>query len=215
MDDPSSHQKNKLQTEEKILLAAKKVFIEKGFDGASTSDIARAAGVNKALLHYYFRSKEKLFQQVFRQCIIELWEKSFSILGQPIDLFDKIKLFINKTTEAYLSAPRTLNFVMYEITKWDNSMASLFSDELEKIFLPNVEVFYKQVEQEARKGTIKPVDPFSLLLDIVSLIQLPLTHGLIILNLNTYHNIKDPYTFFKERAQHTAESIIHCLRSDC
>ena len=48
--------------EEKILAAAKKVFVEKGMDGARMQDIADEAGINKALLHYYFRNKEKLFQ---------------------------------------------------------------------------------------------------------------------------------------------------------
>ena len=53
--------KKDLSTEEKILTAAKKVFLTRGMDGARMQDIADEAGINKALLHYYFRSKEKLF----------------------------------------------------------------------------------------------------------------------------------------------------------
>ena len=57
--------KKDLSTEEKILNAAKKVFLTKGMDGARMQDIADEAGINKALLHYYFRSKDKLFEQIF------------------------------------------------------------------------------------------------------------------------------------------------------
>ena len=54
-------------TEERILEAAKKVFIRNGMAGARMQDIADEAGINKALLHYYFRSKEKLFDEIFRK----------------------------------------------------------------------------------------------------------------------------------------------------
>ena len=52
-------------TEQLILEAAKKVFFNKGFDGARMQEIADVAGINKALLHYYFRSKDKLFEAIF------------------------------------------------------------------------------------------------------------------------------------------------------
>ena len=59
--------KKDLNTEQKILLAAKKIFVEKGLEGARMQEIANEAGINKALLHYYFRSKDKLFEGVFRE----------------------------------------------------------------------------------------------------------------------------------------------------
>src|SRR5262245_51487236 len=52
-------------TEERIITAARKVFLSKGLAGARMQDIADEAGINKALLHYYFRSKEKLFDMIF------------------------------------------------------------------------------------------------------------------------------------------------------
>ena len=56
---------NDKQTEEKIFDAATDVFVEKGMDGARMQDIANHAGINKALLHYYFRTKDQLFNAVF------------------------------------------------------------------------------------------------------------------------------------------------------
>ena len=58
-----------MTTEEQILVAARKVFIEKGFEGTRMQEIANEAGINKALLHYYFRTKEKLFEQIFTKPI--------------------------------------------------------------------------------------------------------------------------------------------------
>lgn len=55
--------------EEKIIAVAKEVFIEKGFDGASMSDIAARVGINRPTLHYYYRTKDKMFQAVFLSII--------------------------------------------------------------------------------------------------------------------------------------------------
>ncbi|GAB1372422.1 hypothetical protein MASR1M45_24840 [Candidatus Kapaibacterium sp.] len=78
-------------TESLIFDAAKSVFLEKGFDGAKMQNIADTAGINKALLHYYYRSKEKLFDVVFSQILNqffkkmgEVWETELSIEGQNI-----------------------------------------------------------------------------------------------------------------------------------
>jgi AcrR family transcriptional regulator len=65
MVKPFDKMEVEITTEEKILIAARKVFIEKGWDGARMQEIADNAGINKALLHYYFRNKEQLFKRVF------------------------------------------------------------------------------------------------------------------------------------------------------
>jgi TetR/AcrR family transcriptional regulator len=61
MDKPNSYS----ETERKILQAAREVFQRKGLYGARMQEIADAAGINKALLHYYFRNKDKLFDAIF------------------------------------------------------------------------------------------------------------------------------------------------------
>ena len=72
-------EQNEVTTEDKILSAASKVFTEKGFAGTRTRDIAEEAGINLALLNYYFRSKEKLFQQVMKLKIVLLFGKILPI----------------------------------------------------------------------------------------------------------------------------------------
>ena len=69
-----------ISTEEKILETASKVFTEKGFSGTRTRDIAEHAGINLALLNYYFRSKEKLFEQVMKAKILLLFGQILPII---------------------------------------------------------------------------------------------------------------------------------------
>ena len=70
---PKKQVKADLQTEERILDAARKVFIRRGTSGARMQEIAAEAGVNQALLHYYFRSKERLSVAVFQQLASRLF----------------------------------------------------------------------------------------------------------------------------------------------
>ena len=83
---------NALTTEEKIRQAATKVFLEKGFDGTTTRDIAAEAGINLALLNYYFRSKQKLFDSVFEEMIQLFFEGVGTVLSQPMPLKGKAEL---------------------------------------------------------------------------------------------------------------------------
>ena len=87
--------KKTLSTEEKILEAAKKVFHRKGFEGARMQEIADEAGINKALLHYYFRTKENLFDAVFNAAFHEIFTKLFSTVDADMPLEEKLKNLVN------------------------------------------------------------------------------------------------------------------------
>ena len=83
-------------TEKLIMEAAKKIFGRKGLDGARMQEIADEAGINKALVHYYFRSKEKLFEAVVNETFLSFFPKVLSLMSNPsISLFKKIESFVN------------------------------------------------------------------------------------------------------------------------
>ena len=82
-------------TELVILNAAKKVFHRKGFDGARMQEIAQEAGLNKALLHYYFRSKEKLFQAVFEHAFSEVFSKLHDVFHSDFTFASKIEVLVS------------------------------------------------------------------------------------------------------------------------
>ncbi|MDR1671868.1 MAG: TetR family transcriptional regulator, partial [Bacteroidales bacterium] len=80
--------------ENKIIEAARQVFYEKGYNGASMRGIAQKAGVNYALLHYYFKTKDKLFEIVFKEAFSMLFRQLSEALASDANVFDKIRLMI-------------------------------------------------------------------------------------------------------------------------
>jgi TetR/AcrR family transcriptional regulator len=145
-------QKRDQTTEEKILTAAKLVFVQKGMAGARMQDIADEAGINKALLHYYFRNKEK---QIFSS-------------DQP--LFEKIESFCEQYITVIMENPYLPLFVLNEI----NRDPEYF---LQKVWAgnarPNPVKFLEQIEREVKKGTIKRISPLHLLLNLISMSIFP------------------------------------------
>ena len=91
-----THVSRLTETEQHILDAAKKVFIKRGFSGTRTQEIADEAGINKSLLHYYFRSKDKLFKAIFQEALGEIEREILTILDSDLELFEKIRFFFLK-----------------------------------------------------------------------------------------------------------------------
>ncbi|MDR0865393.1 MAG: TetR/AcrR family transcriptional regulator, partial [Candidatus Symbiothrix sp.] len=83
-----------MNTEQVILQAAEKLFIEKGYAGTRTTEIANVANVNHAMLHYYFRTKEKLFDQIFEQKASQLLGYFITAFNRECPFFEKLKMGI-------------------------------------------------------------------------------------------------------------------------
>src|SRR3982751_3647938 len=94
-----------LSTEEKILSAAKKAFLTKGMDGARMQDIADKAGINKALLHYYFRSKDRLFEMIFLEEARKFMPRIATIMLSELTLFEKIEKFVDQYIDTLSQNP--------------------------------------------------------------------------------------------------------------
>jgi AcrR family transcriptional regulator len=102
-------------TEKIILDAARKVFLEKGFDGARMQNIADEAGINKALVHYYFRSKEKLFDAIFLEVFSGFFPKVSEIMFSDIVFEKKIELFVDKYIDMLSANPFLPIFMLHEM----------------------------------------------------------------------------------------------------
>ena len=132
-------------TEEKILEAASEVFTEKGFSGTRTRDIAEKAGINLALLNYYFRSKEKLFEQVMKIKVVLLFGKIFPILSnEKTSLEEKIDLASEKYFEILSKNPNLPLFVISEIQKKNSNITKIIP--VNKIFENSVII--KQIKEK-------------------------------------------------------------------
>ncbi len=157
-------------TEEKILAAAKKVFTSKGMAGGRMQDIADEAGINKALLHYYFRSKEKLFEVIFFEAAQKLFPRINLIFESDMPLFDKIENFTEQYITLMSENPYLPLFVLNEVSKEPEVF-------IKKIWgkqnIPQPQKFLAQIEREVKSGTIKKISPLHLLINLISLSIFP------------------------------------------
>jgi TetR/AcrR family transcriptional regulator len=108
---------NDRQTEDKIFEAATDVFVEKGMDGARMQDIATHAGINKALLHYYFRTKDQLFNKVFEKIAGKMFAKFAPVFDENLSLEEKIRFFFRAHITFLQDNPRLPGFILNEINR--------------------------------------------------------------------------------------------------
>lgn len=156
--------------EEKILLAARKVFMSKGMAGARMQDIADEAGINKALLHYYFRDKDKLFETIFMDEALKFFPKINMIFQSDLSLFDKIEKFVQEYIDEMIANPYLPWFVMNELHRdADQFMYKIWGKEN----LPKPAKFLEQIEQEVKAGRIKKLSPVHLLMNMISMTIFP------------------------------------------
>ena len=161
--------KKESSTEETVLHAARKVFIKHGMSGARMQDIADEAGINKALLHYYFRTKEKLFERVFEEATHQFIPRVNDIFESDAPLFDKIQTFCDEYISKIIENPFIPLFIINEINKQPDEFITRMWGKRK----PNVAKLALQINEAARKGIIKKTDPLHLIMNMMSLCIFP------------------------------------------
>ncbi len=158
------------KTEQKIIEAAEIVFHEKGFDGARMQEIADKASINKGLLHYYFKSKDALFDAIFNMAIKKMSGSINSILKMDITLEEKINLIIDSYMNLLLRNSSLPRFVITELNKdSDRFIKKYLSGEINNVFAN----FINSVQEEIDAGKIKPINPKHLFMNMISMILFP------------------------------------------
>lgn len=197
-----------IETERLILSAAKTVFTKYGLEGARTQDIANQAGINKALLHYYFRSKEKLFEKVFAEAIGEFFKTIKEVLNADTSLFEKIHAFAEGYINVITKNPQLPLFVLHEMNKHPDSFFSRF---VNPGMFADVQKFMKQVRAEMKQGFIKPIDPLQLMMNINSLCIFPFLAKPLFIRMG---NLDEPQwnKLIAQRKTAIAEFIIAAIK---
>ena len=197
-------------TEARILAAAKKVLFSKGFAGARMQDIADEAGINKALLHYYFRSKDQLFEMIFKEAIGKLMPQISSIFSDPdLDFHDKIRAFCNSYINTWLEQPYVPMFVLHELhSNPDKGIGNLIDKEK---FRPLKEDVLRSIEAAVKKKLIRPIDPYHLLLHMISLCLFPFMGSPMFKKVAGVNN-KQFDLMMQQRAREVSEFIIESIK---
>ena len=197
-------------TEERILSAAKKVIFSKGYAGARMQDIADEAGINKALLHYYFRSKDKLFEMIFKEAIGKLMPQISSIFSNAsLSFEDKIRAFCNSYINTWLEHPFVPMFVLHELhSNPEKALEHLFDREK---FMPIREHVLNSIETAVKKKMIRKVDPYQLFLNMVSLCLFPFMGGPMFKKVAGIGD-KQFDLMMQQRAREVSEFIIESIK---
>jgi len=196
-----------ISAEEKILTAAKHVFENKGMSGARMQEIADEAKINKSLLHYYYRSKQLLFEAVFKKAFNKLSPQINTILNSDQSICEKIKNFSNNYTTFMIKHPYLPNFILQELNRNPEFVKDLISIKT----FPSIKNFKKQINDAVKEGKIRPIEAEQLFINILALnifpfIGAPLIKGFINATDKEYK------TILKSRKTEVSDFIIKSIK---
>lgn len=156
-----------LSTEEKIIKAAQNVFVRKGYSGTKTRDIAEEAGINIASLHYYYRSKDKLFELVIGEALNRFSSGMDKILGSDLPLEEKVRSFVDKYITFFKQNPYIPMFIMSEALTNPERMSEML--DRQKAIDKLASQFNRLVEQ----GAIRKMHHAQFMMNLIGLTAFP------------------------------------------
>ncbi|MEQ8713187.1 MAG: TetR/AcrR family transcriptional regulator [Cyclobacteriaceae bacterium] len=171
-----------LKAEEKIKKAASEVFLLKGMDGARMQEIADRAGINKALLHYYYRSKEQLFQSVFEEKLLNFLPKIFQIFHGDQSIEEKVHVLADRYKDFLKLNPELPHFVLGELQRRPDRLFAKIDARLSM----NLDVIGLQLKKEAQEGRIRLIDPKHFIANLISMIVFPFVASPLFIKVFNY-----------------------------
>lgn len=162
-------------TENRILEAAHRVFVRRGTAGARTQEIADEAGVNKALLHYYFRTKEKLAEAVFVRAARSLFPNLLRTLASDRPLPEKLDAVVNAELDMLAANPFLPGYVLAEMQYRPDRLRGLVSQviPIEQMRGAVLETLQRQLDAEAEAGRLRPIRAEDLIVRLMALLVFP------------------------------------------
>jgi len=194
-------------TEERIFEAAKNVFVNKGLNNSRMQEIAQEAGMNKALLHYYYRSKEKLFEAVFNSIMKKVIPPIAEMLKKEIPLFEKIEFIVDRYINSLISNPQIPVFFIQEIQRNPQQIV-----EIIKKYGLEPEIFFQQINDEIKAGNIIDIQPQQLIVNLLSMCVFPFAARPVVQGMIFANNKKKYDQFLFERKKEVSKFIINSIR---
>ena len=159
-----------ISTEERIKVAARKVFHQKGFAGTRTRDIAEEAGINHAMLNYYFRSKEKLFEMVMMETMAQFFKGVNLMLNdESTSLDEKIDLIVSNYVDLLLKEPELPTFILNEVRP--NPQAFVEQNPIKEALTHSV--LTRQYAEAVARGEITEPNLMQAILNVIGLVIFP------------------------------------------
>ena len=194
-------------TEEKILEAAHEVFIQKGMDGARTQEIAAKAGINKALLHYYYRTKDMLFLAVFKKVIAHLIPTITDIFNSDRKFSEKIEVFVGRYMSLIMKNPFLPGFVLHEINRNPDKLVNVMKEGG-----VNPLMFINMVNKAIDNGEIRTIEPRQLIINILALCLFPVVARPLMQRIFFDNNSKEYSLFLNERTMEITDFVLKSIQ---
>ncbi|PKN78745.1 MAG: hypothetical protein CVU48_07450 [Candidatus Cloacimonetes bacterium HGW-Cloacimonetes-1] len=164
--------KQDTETKLNIIQAASKVFIERGMDGARMQDIADLAGINKALLHYYYNSKEELYRLVATREIKQAFAELLAVIPEEQDFRDWIRSFIHNYLQVITKNPQVTRFMLWEISQGGNGISAIIREFINRKDSGRMSVF--ETIRKAMSGPgVRQVDPIHFFMSLIGMCVYP------------------------------------------
>lgn len=198
--------KKHISTEERILEVAREVFMEHGFDGTSMQMIADTAGINKSLLHYYYRTKERLFGQIFSKAFSQFIPHLGVIFMSDMTMKEKIYAFVDRYMDVFLKQPLIPLFVMQELSKNPQHLSELIRGA-------GIDpgLMMKNINIAMEKEGITMDDPRQFFVNLIGLCVFPFVARPLIQQM-LFDNDKEAYhNFILKRKKEVPEFIINAM----
>ncbi|MBU0727943.1 TetR/AcrR family transcriptional regulator [Patescibacteria group bacterium] len=193
-------------TETLILETARVVFVEKGFDGARMQEMADKAGINKALLHYYYRSKEKLFEAVFKESIRKIVPRIFEIMSSSAPLAKKIEGFVGSYIDLLTENPHIPSFVLHELYRNPDRIGNtLLMSGIDPRGLKN------RLTEQMRNENCAEIEPQQLIVNIIALCIFPFVARPILQTVLFDSDPEKYRQFLESRKQEVTRFILKAL----
>lgn len=204
--------KEDISTEQAIMEAAEREFLEKGFDRVKTTDIAKRAGVTHAMLHYYFRTKENLFDQVYRTKLNVMAESFTPLLAEDLPFFEKIRQGVEAHFDFIAANPGLPHFIVNEIIG-NEQRRELCRTTMSPMITRVIGSLKTILDEEIAKGTIRPITPLDLILNIVSLnVFIFIAHPVISLQIGD--NVEEYKRFLEHRKKENVRLVLKGLERE-
>lgn len=197
---------DKKTTETLIFEAAKRVFQQKGLAGARMQEIADEAGINKSMLHYYYRSKELLFRQIFLQSFKHFIGSVIPLLNQDTGWEEKIHLLIEHYAALMQKNPELPLFIFNELKNNPDDFINIVKENTISKTL-----FIQQIKEGIKNGEIRPIAPQQIIITINSGIIFPFVAQPMVKYMAALHDT-DWDSFMADRKRIVEEMLIKYLK---
>ncbi|HEX2601441.1 MAG TPA: TetR/AcrR family transcriptional regulator [Gemmatimonadaceae bacterium] len=165
------------ETEQRILDAARRVFLRDGTAGTRMQEIAREAGVNQALLHYYFRSKERLSTAVFQQIAGRIFPTIAQVLTGPSSLDDKIDRLVATYLDTLAANPFIPAYIISELhhhpDRIQHALTGVMGSDPRPVMRSVLQQLGKQIDERVRAGKMRDITPQEFVINLLSLCVFP------------------------------------------